>query len=264
MHEKVYSFQQLATNEALQFELAGLSFCDGSYHIYRPQSELACLEFILEGRGTVEVNQQRFHPVAGDSYFLQPGTDQRYYSSADEPWTKIWLNVSGPLLMDLIRAYGLLGRYYYPAFDSRTELEAILTEAKQRGESAILESSLHLHRLLFRMAGTTASEAAIHPLALELQRYMDLRVEGRIQLADLAAYVGRSESQVIRLFRESFGMTPYAYFLQVKIGLAKRLLRGSQLSVRAIASQLSFADEFYFSNVFKRHVGVSPNHYRKQ
>ena len=34
------------------------------------------------------------------------------------------------------------------------------------------------------------------------------------------------------------------------------------MGVREIASQLSFCDEYYFSNLFKQKVGVSPAAYR--
>ena len=35
------------------------------------------------------------------------------------------------------------------------------------------------------------------------------------------------------------------------------------MPIRDIASYLSFEDEFYFSGLFRRKVGVSPSKYRK-
>lgn len=45
---------------------------------------------------------------------------------------------------------------------------------------------------------------------------------------------------------------------------AKRLLIYENLSVKEIAFQLGFKDPFYFSNFFKKHIGVSPKVYREQ
>ena len=42
------------------------------------------------------------------------------------------------------------------------------------------------------------------------------------------------------------------------------MLLNTNLSVKQIANHLSFADEYYFSNVFKQKVGLSPTAYRKK
>lgn len=264
MHEEIYRFNQSGQRQALQFGLAGVSYCDGTYQITRPKSEIACIEYIIAGSGTVEINKQVFHPQAGDTYFLHAGTNQRYYSSADDPWTKVWINLSGTLLDDLIMAYGLHGRYFYSKMDVRREIEAVVGFAEKKDENMILKSTLKVHEIVYKLSQMQQDSVMVDSVASELQRYMDARIEGRLQLAELAAKAGKSESQVIRIFREQYGMTPYAYFLKAKIDLAKKLLRGSQMSVRQVALQLDFADEFYFSNVFKRQVGVSPSQYRKQ
>ena len=75
--------------------------------------------------------------------------------------------------------------------------------------------------------------------------------------------MSRSESQTIRIFKRAYGVTPYAYLLEKKLDLAGQLLRDTNLSVREIAEKLSFADEYYFSNVFKKKTGVSPSVYRR-
>ncbi|WP_225587057.1 helix-turn-helix domain-containing protein [Algoriphagus sp. Y33] len=45
---------------------------------------------------------------------------------------------------------------------------------------------------------------------------------------------------------------------------AKRLLVYESLSVKEIAFQLGFKDPLYFSNFFKKHIGVSPKVYRER
>ena len=71
-------------------------------------------------------------------------------------------------------------------------------------------------------------------------------------------------SQAERLFRAETGIPPYRYYLDRKLELACQLLRETGMSVRDIASYLSFQDEFYFSGLFRRKIGVSPIQYRKQ
>lgn len=265
MKEEIYRFGQGdIARGALNFELAGISYCDGSYRIERMCSETACIEYVISGSGTVEIDGQKYRPKAGDSYFLQSGKDQRYYSDAREPWVKIWVNLSGPLLADLIVAYGLAGCYYFPDFYLKDLLDSVVIFAKEMRIDMNLHCSLIIHEILYRMHQVLKGEARANPQAERMKRYMDKRVEESIRMSELGELIGKSTSQVIRIFRESYGQTPYAYFHGQKIDLAKKLLQGSNMSIRAISAHLNFADEYYFSNVFKKHTGFAPQHYRRR
>ncbi len=48
------------------------------------------------------------------------------------------------------------------------------------------------------------------------------------------------------------------------IGQAKHLLSQTDLSIKEIAEQLGFPEQFAFRKYFKRVVGVSPSEYRKR
>ena len=77
--------------------MTGISYCDGSYIINRPHSFTSCIEYIIEGSGTVMCNNRRYTAKKGDVYLLREGTDHYYYSDTDTPWTKIWINFTGRL-----------------------------------------------------------------------------------------------------------------------------------------------------------------------
>ena len=68
----------LDVEEALPFvvELAGISYCDGSYRIHRPKSKCMVAEYIISGEGTVILDGKVYHAKAGDIYMLPPGRDQ--------------------------------------------------------------------------------------------------------------------------------------------------------------------------------------------
>lgn len=62
-----------------------------------------------------------------------------------------------------------------------------------------------------------------------------------------------------RLFKGKTGMTIMAYVNKLKIRESKVLLRTGMYSVQKVAKQLGFANEFYFSRVFKKLEGHSPS-----
>ena len=95
-----------------------------------------------------------------------------------------------------------------------------------------------------------------------IRAFLDLHIKKRFRLEDLCHYLKKSESQVIRVFKKKYGATPYVYLMDQRIELAKQMLLGTALSVRQIALELCFTDEYYFSNFFKKKTGLSPAKYR--
>jgi transcriptional regulator GlxA family with amidase domain len=66
-----------------------------------------------------------------------------------------------------------------------------------------------------------------------------------------------------RRFKRATGMTPLSYLQSLRIAGAKDLLRHSNLTVGDIAWQLGIQDVSYFSQLFRRHSGMSPLRYRE-
>ena len=58
-------------------------------------------------------------------------------------------------------------------------------------------------------------------------------------------------------------MTPIAYLNRYRINQAKTLLEEGDKNVTEIAMLVGFLDSGYFSRVFRRQVGVSPDAYRR-
>ena len=59
-------------------------------------------------------------------------------------------------------------------------------------------------------------------------------------------------------------MTIMYYVNSQRIELAKTLLANEKFSILEIAFQIGYNDANYFSNIFKKHVGISPSRYRKR
>ena len=53
------------------------------------------------------------------------------------------------------------------------------------------------------------------------------------------------------------------YLTDLRIGKAKELLSGEDLSVQDVAERVGYQDLKYFSKLFKKVTGVSPSDYKK-
>lgn len=86
----------------------------------------------------------------------------------------------------------------------------------------------------------------------------------QIDFSAIAEQQAVSGPYLSRIFREHAGTTPSKYLMDYRMQIAKKLLRDSQLSVKEIAAQVGFPDQFHFSKSFKNATGLSPIQYREQ
>lgn len=263
MNEKIYIINQKGTSkELIRLHICGTTFPDKGYRIVRPKSPVACIEYVEEGSGTVDVGGEIFTAKAGDSYFLQVGKDQFYHSNADSPWKKHFINVSGRLLESMTEGYGLENISHFEGLDLKEELLRIV-EIGRSDEDRTGEIILILNEIFTKMYGHVKSRTESSNIVAEMKDFLNTQVMEKFRIEALCRHISRSESQTIRIFKKNFGITPYMYVLNKKIGLAKVLLTDTNLSIRQIAEKLCFADEYYFSNIFKDKVGVTPSAFRK-
>jgi AraC-like DNA-binding protein len=80
---------------------------------------------------------------------------------------------------------------------------------------------------------------------------------------DLARHVALSEDYLTACFRKELGITPIAYLNRYRVHQARQLLTATSKSVTEIALEVGFSDSGYFSRVFRREVGLSPEAYRQ-
>ncbi len=83
-----------------------------------------------------------------------------------------------------------------------------------------------------------------------------------IELEDVGQAVLLSPNYLTTLFRTHTGKTLGSFIKEERIKRSVRLLRETGKSVKEIAAELGFTDQFSFSRTFKRLKGVSPHHFR--
>ena len=57
-------------------------------------------------------------------------------------------------------------------------------------------------------------------------------------------------------------MPPIDYFLHLKMQKACQLLFSQDMKIKQVALQLGYEDQYYFSRIFKKYMGMSPEQYR--
>jgi AraC family transcriptional regulator len=92
--------------------------------------------------------------------------------------------------------------------------------------------------------------------------YVKSNITRDIAVTDMARLVEISPSHFSRIFRQTFGDSPYHFVMQQRVEEAKRMLTDTKLSSSQVGAALGFASQSHFVKVFRRFTGVSPRQYR--
>ncbi len=110
-----------------------------------------------------------------------------------------------------------------------------------------------------------ATGAARHPDEgiIEVQDWMKSHYSQSFNLTALAEMANMSVRNFSRRFKNAVGKSVLAYGLDVKMEVARSLLKETNLNHQDIADRLGFKDAAYFSKQFKQKNSVSPKEYRE-
>jgi AraC family transcriptional regulator len=94
------------------------------------------------------------------------------------------------------------------------------------------------------------------------REFIDTCFEKPLTIEEIAQFAGMSEFHFFRLFRQTFGLSPYQYLTKKRFEQAIYLLSQGQ-SISAVAIESGFSSIHSFSKSFKKVYGVSPsNHFQ--
>jgi AraC-like DNA-binding protein len=125
---------------------------------------------------------------------------------------------------------------------------------------------MHLLSNLLEQA-SKASDVALKRVPHRLKDSIDFMDENFLAMPSLKEVAGRSflaPNYFHRLFSQIFGVTPMQYMTQRRLDMARELLATTSSTVKEVAFRSGYKNEFHFSRVFKRNIGISPKIFKKR
>lgn len=97
-----------------------------------------------------------------------------------------------------------------------------------------------------------------------LLEYIDENYQNEINRAELAKAVYLNADYASRLFKKETGQSISGYVIAKRMAEAKAMLRNSSIPINEISARVGYDSFAYFSKLFKKSEGVSPNEYRRR
>jgi AraC-like DNA-binding protein len=227
--------------------------------------------YIAHGTGWFESKRGGTLAVEGGSVMLLfPGQWHRYRPSHESGWDEYWVSFAGAHVDDLVK----LGFFRAEEPLLRTGVDEAIQHAyldlldRARTEPIgyqQLNAASVLEILAAALAAVRRQRHGGHgdEVVRKAKAEMEQCVEGTLRIDKLAAALALSEEHLRRLFRDHVGMSPYQFYLELKIHRARQMLRETALTIKQIARKLGFESPFHFSKAFARRAGVSPTRWRQ-
>ena len=262
---------RMLRNLNIHVHIAACLQCDKNWHSDGYDAEFSSIGLVRSGESYITIDDQIIYPKAGMMYMLPQGSHQTYGAvSTNYPhkyYTLFHISANRVSLFDMLKMPLMA-----PAidFDRAQEVFERLIRAvrgQQLGDAALAKGlALELVSLYLQSAQKAGSITLINQSSdriLQSIAYIDSHLAGDLSIVVLAARAGYHPNYYIRLFKKETGVTPLHYINYNRMQKACQMLMAGDMPIAAIAQQMGYANQFYFTSSFKRLYGISPSHYRK-
>ena len=107
------------------------------------------------------------------------------------------------------------------------------------------------------------SSLAVSPEIKPVLDYIARSYDQKLSLDGLSARFGTNRTDLNKLFKKHTGMTAIKYVIDLRLRLARSLLKDTDLPVEVIACQTGFADSTHLERLFRQKYQMSPGEARK-
>jgi len=233
------------------------------------------LIYCLNGKGYYVIDNKKFE-VKPNQFFLLPATEEyiRYWADKDDPWTIYWVHFTGSVIQQFNGSLNInifKGPVQIPFNGKALEVWNNIYQSLEMGYS--IENMCNANFCLYHLIAAFLfpdKHILIEKTEQEDQEdiikgtimNMKANLEKKLTVEDMAIRYRLSTSHFSSLFRKATGMPPIDYFIHLKMQRACQLLYANESKIKAIAIDLGYEDPYYFSRIFKKYMGTSPEQYK--
>lgn len=227
------------------------------------------LFYVVSGKGSFYLDGKT-HPIgSNDLIIVSPNTEHTELSTSPEPLEYIVLGIEGITFLDL---EGSNSHIIYN-YSRQTELLNLLNliagevRAEQSGYHLVCQYLMDVLLIQIlrsqKLVPTPITTTKMNKECARIKQYLDSNYADSITLDALAEKAHMNKYYLVHAFTKYTGLSPINYLNTKRLQTSKELLETTDFSIAQISASIGFSSQSYFSQVFRKETGMTPNEYRK-
>jgi AraC-like DNA-binding protein len=228
-----------------------------------------------DGRMFPQSKKRALHYIpAGFSYTATLAAGQKYHSIYVIPSVKLLteLALNYPQLTELLSLLNNNSPKHqvlpYRKFngEARNELDKMKNQALSGQASPVYYNSRISDFVISYLEDINRENRMVSSVTLKVEDFIELveqHPEKPVNVNEQAQLIGLSPRALENAFKARKGTTVIMYVQQKRLEKAKELIAGTNKTIAEISFEVGYTDHSYFSRIFKRATGQTPNEYRR-
>lgn len=229
------------------------------------------LQYTLSGWGYFEFTRDgsriRERVGAGKMFIAAWDRGFEYFLDSDTPWDFMWISLTGGFADQVVSAL----REPSPVIDLPADSTPV-TFLKNLQER--LASAYHIDHYALTSLGyeflvqllkekTKTGGSPEERFMTEARNFVTRNIRSA-SVRSLASHFGYGEKYFNEYFKLRASTTPNRFIIDQRMRYAASLLVNTRKKIAVVAEEVGFAEDNYFSKVFKKHCGLPPAEYRER
>ncbi|WP_166083437.1 helix-turn-helix transcriptional regulator [Erysipelothrix anatis] len=219
--------------------------------------------FIFQDNTTINVRED-------DLVLVNPNILHTEFSDSHDPLEYIVVAIDG---IEFVSEYENDGFSVHNYYEYKHEvlyfLKSLVTETRLKEPYHEMIVDLHLKSLIISIVRRTilnltvvVNREDVNNDCIFIENYINKNFRDSITLDKLAELTFLNKYYISHIFKKHSGMSPIDFVLNKRITEAKRLLESTDYSISQISAIVGFSSPSYFSQFFKKEIGMGPRKYK--
>ena len=223
--------------------------------------------YCMEGSGIININGKQYVLHDNEAFCIPRFKGHSYYACEDNPWSILWVHIKGE-----DTKYFPLEECRIVQFNSNNStnrmlfLFELLFSVLERNYT--LGNFIYISQVLALILAETYDREK-HNTTQEqnkyvttVVRYMYKHLQENLTLEQISEEFELSKSYLNAIFQKYTQHAPMDFYINLKMKEACKLFRSTDMYIYEVAQRLGYKDQYYFSRIFKKVVGISPKEYK--
>lgn len=274
MQKKVETFQYNSYVDLFPIQF-GYEECEPSHFISLTTYENYLFHYVTNGSGRVYIKStdQKTTINENEGFLITPGTTSSYKADGFSPWSYYWIEFNGIKARnfmsnaDLTREHCHFKNEKNGSPDDLINIFENIIKASKSQEPFIIGQVYLLLNKLIENSGTDINSTNIEVNNIYIREaltFIGNNYQHNLSVNEIAKHCNISRTHLSRLFKKELAISPSQYLINFRLNKSSELLKDNTLSIKNIAENVGYSNQFNFSSAFKRKFKTTPTEWRNQ